>query len=74
MDWSKATVQQLVTIIRFEECPEIYKHRAWQEMKQRLGGRDHEKTTSITAWTSENQLSHAGRTGSVPKPSAQILR
>ncbi|QIZ65849.1 hypothetical protein [Geobacillus subterraneus] len=40
MDWSKATIRQLVTIIRFEECPEVYKQRARQEMKQRLGGEE----------------------------------
>ncbi|MGG3704251.1 hypothetical protein [Geobacillus stearothermophilus] len=43
MDWSKATIQQLVTIIRFEECPEIDKQRARQEIRQRLGGEEVKK-------------------------------
>jgi hypothetical protein len=38
MDWSKATLKQLVTILRYEECPIAYKHLARNEIKRRLEG------------------------------------
>jgi hypothetical protein len=36
MDWSKATLKQLVTILRYEECPACYKQLARNEIKRRL--------------------------------------
>jgi hypothetical protein len=36
MDWSKATIKQLVIILRYEDCPVCYKQMARNEIKRRL--------------------------------------
>lgn len=36
MDWSKATLKQLVIILRYEDCPAFLKRLAREEIKRRL--------------------------------------
>jgi hypothetical protein len=36
MNWEKATLQQLITIIKHEDCPIIYKYLAEDELEKRL--------------------------------------
>lgn len=37
MNWSKATMKQLLIILHFEDCPACYKQMALNEIQKRLG-------------------------------------
>ncbi|MGE6379582.1 hypothetical protein [Peribacillus muralis] len=36
LDWSKATTDQLFTIMRYEDCSDHYKTRAQKEITRRI--------------------------------------
>lgn len=36
LNWSKASLEQLITIMRYEECSDRYKVSARAEMKRRI--------------------------------------
>jgi hypothetical protein len=38
MNWSKATLKQLVIIVWYEDCPEFLKQLTKKEIKRRLEG------------------------------------